>query len=173
MRWTHDLENGGLIFDMRKNASAKMLRRLLLAMAAAFCLTMLALPAAAEEGGDEVYSDIAPSGDEEPPAEEPPEEEPLEEEAQPEVFDGEDLPLEEGSYFIQDLIGLRVVDADDSSTEYGILKEVSPTGANDVYHIVREGKTVLIPAIRQVIVETDPDQGIMRIRPLEGLFDAD
>ena len=76
MRWTHDLENGGLIFDMRKNASAKMLRWLLLAMAAAFCLTMLALPAAAEEGGDEVYSDIAPSGDEEPPAEEPPEEEP-------------------------------------------------------------------------------------------------
>ena len=48
MRWTHDLENGGLIFDMRKNASAKMLRRLLLAMAAAFCLTMLALPAAAQ-----------------------------------------------------------------------------------------------------------------------------
>ena len=53
------------------------------------------------------------------------------------------------------------------------MKEVSPTGANDVYHIVQEGKTVLIPAIRQVIVETDPDQGIMRIRPLEGLFDAD
>ena len=82
----------------------------------------------------------------------------------------EDFPLEEGSYFIQDLIGLRVVDADDPSIEYGIL---SPTGANDVYHIVQEGKTVLIPAIRQVIVETDPDQGIMRIRPLEGLFDAD
>ena len=85
----------------------------------------------------------------------------------------EDFPLEEGSYFIQDLIWLRAVDADDPSIEYGILKEVSPTGANDVYHIVQEGKTVLIPAIRQVIVETDPDQGIMRIRPLEGLFDAD
>ena len=62
-------------------------------------------------------------------------------------IDRADVTLPEGRHFLADLIGLRVVDADDSSTEYGILKEVSPTGANDVYHIVREGKTVLIPAI--------------------------
>ena len=49
------------------------------------------------------------------------------------------------------------------------------TGANDVYTIrTPDGKQLLFPAIGDVVIETDPEQGIMRIRPLEGLFeDAD
>lgn len=86
-------------------------------------------------------------------------------------FNREDAPLEKGTYFIQDLLGLSVVDADRPELVYGVLKEVSPTGANDVYHVEKEGKTVLIPAIPQVVVETDIEAGIMRIRPLKGLFD--
>ena len=82
-----------------------------------------------------------------------------------------DANLPENTYFIQDLIGLDVIDADDASVVYGKLTEVSPTGANDVYHITKDGKTVLIPAIRQVVIETDPDAGFMRIRPMKGLFD--
>ena len=82
-----------------------------------------------------------------------------------------DAKLPENTYFIQDLIGLEVIDADDASIVYGKLTEVSPTGANDVYHITKEGKTVLIPAIRQVVIETNPDEGFMRIRPMKGLFD--
>lgn len=82
-----------------------------------------------------------------------------------------DMPLEEGEYFIQDLIGLSVVDAD-TGEAYGTLSDVSQTGANDVYHISQPGKRdKLIPAIRQVVVETDVDGGIMKIRPLKGLFD--
>ena len=43
-----------------------------------------------------------------------------------------------------------------------------------MYEIKDEtGKTVLIPAIPDVVQETDLDGGVMRIRPLEGLFDAD
>ena len=85
--------------------------------------------------------------------------------------DRADMPLEEGEYFIQDLIGLTVVDAD-TGEEYGILSDVSQTGANDVYHISKPGEAEkLIPAIRDVVVETDVDGGIMRIRPLKGLFD--
>ena len=58
------------------------------------------------------------------------------------------MPLEEGEYFIQDLIGLTVVDAD-TGEEYGTLSDVSQTGANDVYHISKPGKSEkLIPAIR-------------------------
>lgn len=48
-------------------------------------------------------------------------------------LDRRDLKLPEGHYFIQDLIGLKVVDAD-TGEEYGVLSQVSPTGANDVYH---------------------------------------
>ncbi len=85
----------------------------------------------------------------------------------------QDLPLAEGEYFIQDLLGLEVRDADDGHL-YGELCDVTHTGANDVYHIrFADGSLHLIPAIRQVVIETDIDAGVMKIRPLEGLFDAD
>ena len=83
----------------------------------------------------------------------------------------DDIPMEEGEYLIQDLMGLQVVDADDGHL-YGELTQVSPTGANDVYHIrFADGKERLIPAIPQVVIEVDLDGGVMKIRPLEGLFD--
>jgi len=82
----------------------------------------------------------------------------------------DDAPLEEGSFFIQDVIGLRVVDVD-SGEEYGTLTDVSATGANDVYHIKTLKGEVLIPAVPSVILETDIDGGVMRIRPIKGLFD--
>lgn len=88
-------------------------------------------------------------------------------------MDRDEVELEEGVYFIQDLIGLEVLDAD-TGKSYGKLSDVMQTGANDVYEIRDEtGKTMLIPAIPDVVQETDLDGGIMRIRPLEGLFDAD
>ena len=85
----------------------------------------------------------------------------------------DDVELEEGVYFIQDLIGLEVVDAD-SGRVYGTLKDVMQTGANDVYEVRDEAqkKSYWIPAIPDVIIETDVDGGIMKIRPLEGLLDA-
>lgn len=85
----------------------------------------------------------------------------------------DDLELEDGVYFIQDLIGMQVIDADNGKV-YGILKDVSQTGANDVYEILDEenNKTYWIPAIPDVIIETDVDNGVMKIRPLEGLLDA-
>lgn len=82
-----------------------------------------------------------------------------------------DVQLSERTYFVQDLIGLSVVDADDESIVYGKLSEVSATGANDVYHIENAGKVTLIPAIRQVVISTELENGVMRIRPLKGLFD--
>lgn len=86
-------------------------------------------------------------------------------------IDRDSVDLEQGEYFIQDLVGLSVVDAD-SGIIYGTLSEVSPTGANDVYHITTaDGSVKLIPAIREVIVSVDIDEGVMSIRPLAGLFD--
>lgn len=85
--------------------------------------------------------------------------------------DREDLKLEEGAYFIQDLIGITVKDADTDHV-YGKICEVSATGANDVYHIKSEsGKISLIPAIKQVIKSIDLEKELMLITPMEGLFE--
>lgn len=85
--------------------------------------------------------------------------------------DRKDFALEAEQYFIQDLIGMNVVDADDGHA-YGVLTDVSQTGANDVYHITFVDGTVrLVPVIPQVIISTDIDAGVMQIRPLKGLFD--
>ena len=82
-----------------------------------------------------------------------------------------DAKLPEGTWFIQELIDCKVVDADDENISYGILSDVSETGANDVWHITKEDKEYLIPAIPSVVISTDVVEGIIKIRPLKGIFD--
>lgn len=82
----------------------------------------------------------------------------------------DDLELDENTYFIQDLIGMEVKDADTGEL-YGVIDDVIETGANDVYSIRGEERTYLVPAIADVVVSTDIDGNLMTIRPLEGLFD--
>lgn len=82
----------------------------------------------------------------------------------------DDLELDENTYFIQDLIGVEVKDAN-TDIVYGKITDVMQTGANDVYVISGNDKEYLVPAIPDVIVSTDIDNNIMLIRPLEGLFD--
>lgn len=82
-----------------------------------------------------------------------------------------DAKLPEGTWFIQELIDCKVVDADDENISYGILSDVSETGANDVWHITKDGKEYLIPAIPSVVISTDVVEGIIKIRPLKGIFD--
>ena len=83
----------------------------------------------------------------------------------------EDIPLKKGQYFLQDLIGLAVVDAD-SGRRYGTLTEITETGANRVYRIrFADGKGRLAPDIPQVVIRLAPEEGLVEIRPLPGLFD--
>ncbi len=83
----------------------------------------------------------------------------------------DDVELDEGCYFIQDLIGLTVENAETGEV-YGEISDVSQTGANDVYHIkTADSKELLVPAIPEVVVETDLENGKMLIKPLDGLFD--
>lgn len=83
-----------------------------------------------------------------------------------------DAKIPKGSYFIQELIDCTVIDADDESKTYGVISDVSATGANDVWHIKAEdGKEYLIPAIPSVVIETDVEKGVIKIRPLRGIFD--
>ena len=82
-----------------------------------------------------------------------------------------DVKLPEGRFFVQDLIGLSAVDADDGRV-YGKVTDVFPTGSNDVYQVTDEdGKNYLVPAIRDVVVRVDVDAGVMELRPMRGIFD--
>jgi len=80
------------------------------------------------------------------------------------------LKLPEGRHFICDLIGCRAVDAD-SGEEYGKIVDVSFTGANDVYHMKMNDREILIPVIPDIVAQVDVDAGIIKIRPMGGLFD--
>ncbi len=81
----------------------------------------------------------------------------------------DDLELDENTFFIQDLIGMEVKDAD-SGFVYGKITDVLQNGANDVY-VIKGDREYLVPAIPDVVISTDVESDLMIIRPLEGLFD--
>ena len=85
-------------------------------------------------------------------------------------IDRSDVKLPDGRYFITDLIGITVLDAD-SGKILGEISDVSRTGANDVWHIKKDGKEYLIPAISDVLVDVDIEAEKAVIRPLKGIFD--
>ena len=94
-----------------------------------------------------------------------------------EKYKGHDLwiPREEGQeldedeYYIADLLGLRVIL--DDGTEFGTLKNVMETGANDVYIIDTNAHgEVLVPAIRECIQDIDLEKNIMTIHLMKGLI---
>ncbi len=73
-------------------------------------------------------------------------------------------------YFIADLMGLKVLDED--GAEIGVLREVLETGANDVYIIdLKDGRELLLPAIKECVLNVDIEAGTIRIHILDGLLD--
>ena len=86
------------------------------------------------------------------------------------LVDREDaVPLEEDEYYIADMLGMEVYTED--GEKLGILKDVIETGANDVYVIASEKYgEVLVPAIKQCILDVDMEQGRMEIHLLDGLI---
>ncbi len=76
--------------------------------------------------------------------------------------------LKKDEYFVADMIGMRVVT--DEGEDFGILKEVLATGANDVYVVSREGGEVLLPAIKECVKNIDIDWQVMEIHVMDGLL---
>ena len=77
--------------------------------------------------------------------------------------------LEEDEYYIADLLGMTVLL--EEGTEFGTLKDVMETGTNDVYIIdSREHGEVLLPAIRECILDVDIEKNIMTIHLMKGLI---
>ena len=88
-------------------------------------------------------------------------------------LDRADVQLEEGQVFLQDMIGLKAVDGT-TGREYGELKEVLPTGANDVYRIVdRDGKEYLFPAVKHMVKRISVEDGVIELLPIPGIFDEE
>ncbi len=78
------------------------------------------------------------------------------------------VPLGEDEYYIADLIGMEVFTEDG---HFGVVKDVMETGANEVY-IVESDKhgEVLIPAIRQCVLDVNVEGKKMKIRLMDGLI---
>lgn len=88
-------------------------------------------------------------------------------------LDRNDAELPEGTYFIDDLIGMSVIDADDGRT-YGKINDILQNGATDVYSIkTPNGKELLFPAIPEVLLNIDTEKDIITIRPLPNLFELE
>jgi 16S rRNA processing protein RimM len=86
-----------------------------------------------------------------------------------EAPDSEVLRDDDESFFVHELIGLRVVTT--GGRELGRIKEVLQTGANDVYVVAAAEGEVLIPAIGEVIERIDVSRGEVSITPLPGMLD--
>lgn len=79
--------------------------------------------------------------------------------------------LPEGEYYHHQLLGLAVVAED--GQPLGALAEILATGANDVYVVATpDGREILLPAIDEVILNIDLQQGQMRVHLLPGLIEG-
>ena len=83
--------------------------------------------------------------------------------------DREDFSLEDGEYFLTDIIGLDVIDADNGKI-YGKVSDIINRGASDIYVVDTPNGERMIPAVEEFIVEIDINCGI-KVRTIEGLLD--
>lgn len=80
------------------------------------------------------------------------------------------IPLEEGEYYIADIIGSKVITDEDKIL--GTLADVLQTGANDVYVVkTKDGKEVLLPSIEECILDRDIENKIVKVHIMKGLLD--
>ena len=84
-------------------------------------------------------------------------------------FDKTDVDLDDGQFFIDDIIGLTVKDIDTNEI-YGKVTDVISTGANDVFEVTGD-RILLVPKIDDVVIEIDLENEVVLIRPLQGLFE--
>ena len=79
------------------------------------------------------------------------------------------VKLQKDEYFIADMIGMRVVSTE--GEELGTLTDVLQTGANDVYVVEdAKGEEILLPAIRECILDVDVEKNVMTIHLMKGLI---
>lgn len=75
------------------------------------------------------------------------------------------VELEDGAVFIADLIGCRCLD--DEGTEFGKIKDVLTTPANDVY-VIEGAHSYMIPVVKEFVKEINVAEGYVRLHLIEG-----
>ena len=83
-------------------------------------------------------------------------------------IDRADANLPEGSFFLADIYGLEVRDAQ-SGAVLGKIADVLTLPANNVYVVKGGERELMIPAVPQFIAETNIEQGYIRVNMMEGL----
>lgn len=79
------------------------------------------------------------------------------------------IPLEEGRYYVEDLIGMDV--RDESGTVRGVLAGVQAGAGHDLYEIDHDGRRSLVPGVGAFIRSIDLAGRVMTIRVIPGLLD--
>ena len=79
------------------------------------------------------------------------------------------LKLEEGEYYWIDILGMRVETREGKGI--GKVKEIFPTGANDVYVVEGKRGEILLPATEEVIQSIDLERRVMKVIRKEGLWE--
>ena len=88
-------------------------------------------------------------------------------------FARKDVTLPEGRYFVQDILGATVKDADTGEV-YGTVKDITHPAATDLYTIENDaGQTFLFPAVPEFLVEISPENALVLVRPIAGMFGKD
>ncbi|MGN1381231.1 MAG: ribosome maturation factor RimM [Eubacterium sp.] len=84
----------------------------------------------------------------------------------------EDLEeLEEGAYYIRDLIGLKVVN-EDTDEVIGSVKEILTDRPQDIYVVALEsGGEAMIPGVKSFIHDVDLKQKTIRVHLIEGMLE--
>lgn len=83
-------------------------------------------------------------------------------------IDREDVELEEGAFFLADLMGLEVRDAD-SGEVLGQIADILTPPASNIYVVKGGREDHMIPAVDEFIVETNVDEGYVLVRLIEGM----
>lgn len=88
-------------------------------------------------------------------------------------FDRADAALPAGHWYVADLIGCEVRDAD-TGRIYGIVTDVTHPGAQDIYTVkAPSGKVYLLPGVDAFLKERNPPEGYILVTPIPGLLDDD
>jgi len=88
-------------------------------------------------------------------------------------LDRDEIELEDGFYFIADLIGCKVVNGE-TGREIGTVHDVKNLGASDIYYITApDGKEYMFPAVDEFLMGTDIENKVIKIKAIEGMFSED
>ena len=79
------------------------------------------------------------------------------------------IPLEEGEYYLADILDAKVVTED--GEDFGVLTDILETGANNVFVVDHQGKEVLLPDIPDCVKNVDVENGIITVHIMKGLLD--